>query len=61
MLPRELSDSDFVIIKEVSADCRDGYINGIEATEKEIAERWNHILGIFLSDDEPAMASRRVS
>ncbi|CAM0943957.1 unnamed protein product [Alopecurus aequalis] len=59
MVPRKLSESDFVIIKEVPADRQEEYIAVIDAKEKEQEDHWNTILTTFLSDDEPSMPSRR--
>lgn len=59
MVPRELSESDFVIIKEVPADRQEEYIAVIDAKEKKQEDHWNPILATLLSDDEPSMAPQQ--
>ena len=60
IVPRKLSENDFVVIKEVSAWGREEHIAAIKLNGKRIMDHWHPILCGFLSNDEPLINSKKV-
>ena len=60
IVPRKLSENDFVVIKEVSARGKEEHIAAIKLNGKRIMDHWRPILCGFLSNDEPLINSKKV-
>ncbi|KAF7043802.1 hypothetical protein CFC21_053112 [Triticum aestivum] len=59
IVPRKLSENDFVVIKEASARGREEHIAAIKLNGKIIMDHWCPILCGFLSNDEPLINSKK--
>ncbi|KAM3273892.1 hypothetical protein ACQJBY_043209 [Aegilops geniculata] len=59
IVPRKLSENDFVVIKEVSARGKEEHIAAIKLNGKRIMDHWRPILCGFLSNDEPLINSKK--
>ncbi|XBH99416.1 hypothetical protein VPH35_128756 [Triticum aestivum] len=59
IVPRKLSENDFVVIKEVSARGREEHIAAIKLNGKRIMDHWRPILCGFLTNDEPLINSKK--
>ncbi|XBI31860.1 hypothetical protein VPH35_055381 [Triticum aestivum] len=59
IVPRKLSENDFVVIKEVSAKSKEEHIAAIKLNGKRIMDHWRPILCDFLSNDEPLINSKK--
>ncbi|CAM0954332.1 unnamed protein product [Alopecurus aequalis] len=59
MIPRKISEKDFVVVKEVSARGKDEHIAALKAREKTIMDHWIPILSSFELNDEPIIHSNK--
>ncbi|XBI72203.1 hypothetical protein VPH35_066210 [Triticum aestivum] len=59
IVPRKLSENDFVVIKEVSTRGKEEHIAAIKLNGKRIMDHWHPILCGFLSNDEPLINSKK--
>ncbi|XBH91459.1 hypothetical protein VPH35_082857 [Triticum aestivum] len=59
IVPRKLSENDFVVIKEVSARGKEEHIAAIKLNGRRIMDHLRPILCGFLSNDEPLINSKK--
>ncbi|XP_048529675.1 uncharacterized protein LOC125508912 [Triticum urartu] len=59
IVPRKLSENDFVVIKEVSARGKEEHIAAIKLNGRRIMDHRHPILCGFLSNDEPLINSKK--
>ena len=60
MIPRKISEKDFIVIKEVPVRDKEERIATIRSREKGVMDHWTPILSDFISNDEPVKISNKV-